>query len=380
MNTENLTILALVAGGALTAGFLHWLIGIGQRRAVHRYLPETPQDADLPPSIRKVFLDWIGNALRTTVWLLFAWFAASLIPQTRTKVESVGARLANRRDELVDWLVHGGVSVVIIVIITIFVMRFCAALIRTIFTLVERGAVQNDDTQSRRRLQTLSNTLSGVIQVVIGFIGLMVLLQQLKINITPILASAGVVGIAVGFGAQSLIKDLFAGFLILMEDQFSVGDMVRIGEHSGTVEQLTLRVTRVRGADGSLTTIPNGTINTVSNLSKGWSRAVLDVEVDIAENIDRAMQIMLQTANEMRAELPENIIEDASMLGVDQLSYTSATLRMFVKTAPGKHFETGRELRRRIKMAFEREGIRTPLAKQQLLMPEPMAEKLEKNE
>jgi len=364
-----------MAGGAITAGFLHWLIGIGQRRAIHRYVPEIPDGADVPTSIKKVFLDWIGNALRTAAWLIFAWFAASLLPQTRSKVESVGARLANRRDELVDWLIHGGVSVIIVVIITIFVMRFSAAIIRTIFTLVERGAVQNDNTQSRRRLQTLSNILSGVVQVVIGFIGLMVLLQQLEINITPILASAGVVGIAVGFGAQSLIKDLFAGFLILMEDQFSVGDMVRIGEHSGAVEQLTLRVTRVRGADGSLTTIPNGTINTVSNLSKGWSRVVLDVEVDINENIDRAMQVMLQTAGDMRTEQPETLIEEPAMLGIDQLSYNSAIIRMFVKTAPGKHFETGRELRRRIKLAFDREGIRTPLAKQQLLMTEPMSEK-----
>ncbi|QQS45056.1 MAG: mechanosensitive ion channel family protein [Acidobacteriota bacterium] len=378
MNTENFTILSLIAVGALISFALHWLIGVGQKRMASRYVPATPAGVNVPPSIKKVFIDWIGNALRTSVWLLFAWFAASLLPQTRSKFESVGARLTHRREQFFDWIIDSGVSVIIVIIVTIFLMRFASALSRTIFTLVERGTTGGDDTQARRRLQTLSNILSGVIQLSIGFIGLMVLLQQLKVNVTPILASAGVVGIAVGFGAQSLIKDLFAGFLILMEDQFSVGDLVRIGEHGGTVEQLTLRVTRIRGVDGALTTIPNGSITTVSNLSKGWSRAVMDIEVDYTENIDRAMEIMLETAREMRAEQPENIIEEPSMLGVDQLSYTSATLRMFVKTAPTKHFETGRELRRRIKLAFEREGIRTPLAKQQLLMPEQMAEKLDK--
>lgn len=379
MNTENLTILLLIAIGALASFALHWLLGVAQNRISQRYVPDTPTGIDVYPSVKKVIIDWTGNGLRTAVWFFFAYFAAGFLPQTRSKFESAGTRLAHRREQLFDWIIDSGLSVIIVIVVTIFLMRFASALSRTIFTLVERGTTRDDDTQARRRLQTLSNILSGVIQLVIGFIGLMVLLQQLMVNVTPILASAGVVGIAVGFGAQSLIKDLFAGFLILMEDQFSVGDQVRIGEHSGTVEQLTLRITRIRSIDGSLTTIPNGTINTVSNLSKGWSRVVLDIDVDYAENIDRAMEIMLATANEMRDEMPENFIEEPSMLGVDQLTYTSATLRLMVKTLPTMHFETGRELRRRIKLAFEREGIRTPLAKQQLLMPEHMAEKLEKD-
>src|SRR5262249_17520359 len=161
---------------------------------------------------------------------------------------------------------------------TIFMMRFASALVNTAFSLLERGAAHREGTAARRRIQTLSAIFRGVTQAVILFVGLMVLLGRF-VNITPILASAGVVGIAVGFGAQNLIKDLFAGFLILLEDQYSVGDTVKVSDVSGTVEQLTLRVTRIRALDGALTIIPNGAISTVSNFSKDWSRAVLDIEI-----------------------------------------------------------------------------------------------------
>jgi small conductance mechanosensitive channel len=280
----------------------------------------------------------------------------------------VGDRLRHLGERSITWLYDQGVNVVIVIIITIFLMRFASALIKTIFTLFERGAASRDEIAARRRLKTLSAILRGIVQSIISFVGLMVLLGQLNVNITPILASAGVVGIAVGFGAQSLIKDLFAGFLILLEDQYNVGDTVKIGENTGTVEQLTLRVTRIRGIDGSLTTIPNGTITTVSNMSKDWSRVVLDVEVSYTEDVDRAMELVLATARQMKEEMPHEILEEPAMLGIDKLSSTSLTLRLMVKTSPSKHFEIGRELRRRIKLAFEREGIRSPMTQQQLSM------------
>lgn len=213
---------------------------------------------------------------------------------------------------------------------------------------------------------------SRVAQSVILFIGLMTLLQQLNVNVTPILASAGVVGIAVGFGAQSLIRDLFSGFLILLEDQFSVGDVVKIAEFSGTVEGISLRATRVRGLDGSLTTIPNGAINTVSNLSKDWSRIVLDLEIDYTEDVDRAMRLALDTASVFRQELPHELIEEPTMLGVDRISLSTVTIRIVVKTAPARQFDLARELRRRIKNAFQANGIKTPIANPQLLLPEPV--------
>jgi moderate conductance mechanosensitive channel len=242
-------------------------------------------------------------------------------------------------------------------------------LIKTVFQLFERGAVNRHAPASRRRLQTLSATFRGIAQTVILFIGLMTLLQQLDINITPILASAGVLGIAIGLGAQSLIKDFFAGLLILLEEQFNVGDTVKIGETTGTVEQLTLRVTRVRALDGSLAIIPNGSVGAVINYSKGWSRVVLDIDIDYKEDVDRAMRVMLETAKQVREERPADIIEEPTMLGVDKLGATSVTLRLLAKTATGRQPDVGRELRRRVKLAFDQEGINTPAPANQLVLP-----------
>jgi small conductance mechanosensitive channel len=197
----------------------------------------------------------------------------------------------------------------------------------------------------------------------------MVFLRKLQIDVTPILLSASVLGIAVGLGSQSLIKDFFAGFLILLEDQFSVGDTVKIGETSGTVEQLTLRVTRVRALDGSLALIPNGSVGTVINYSKGWSRVVLDVEIDYKEDVDRAMRVMLETATQMREDRGADITEQPTMLGVDKLGAAGVTLRLLAKTAANKQADVGRELRRRVKLAFDQEGIKTPSSAPQLILP-----------
>ena len=320
-------------------------------------------------------LDWAGNALRTLVWVIYIGFLINVLPQLFGSVSDI---LRRKRDGFVTWLSDPNTSLikpVIVIVGTVFLMRFASALIKTVFHLFERGAVNRHAPVSRRRLQTLSATFRGVAQTVILFIGLMTFLGELGINITPILASAGVLGIAIGLGAQSLIKDFFAGLLILLEEQFNVGDTVKIGETSGTVEQMTLRATRVRGLDGSLTTIPNGSVGAVVNFSKGWSRVVLDIEIDYYQDVDRAMRVVLETAKQVKEENPANIIEEPAMLGVDKLGVASVTLRLLAKTATGKQAEVGRELRRRVKLAFDQEGIKTPAAAQQPVPPPPPEEK-----
>jgi len=369
LNAQTLKILLLLLIAAGVCVTLHWLVGIAQRRIARRFALASQSDDGAPPSFKRLLLDWSGNALRTLVWVLYFAFLINVLPQTRTQVEGVSDRLLGMREDVVGWLLHKGVSLVIVIVVTIFLMRFASALIKTIFNLFERGAVHRHEPASRRRIQTLSAIFRGIAQTVILFIGLVTLLSFTPLNITPILASAGVVGIAIGLGAQSLIKDFFAGFLILLEDQFSVGDTVKIGETSGTVEQLTLRVTRVRGLDGALTIIPNGGIGAVVNYSKGWSRAVLDIEIDYKEDVDRAMRVMLETAKRMKEENPTEIIEEPVMLGVDKLGAAGITLRLLAKTAPNKQAEVGRELRRRIKLAFDQEGINTPSQAHQLVLP-----------
>jgi moderate conductance mechanosensitive channel len=372
LNSQTFKIILLLLIATLVGAALHWLVGLAQRRLARKFVSAPQPDDGAPPSLRRLLLDWSGNGLRTLVWVLYSAFLISVLPQTRAQFGGVGTIFRDARDGLVKRLSDSNISLVNLIIVivgTVFLMRFASALIKSVFHLFERGAVNRHEPASRRRLQTLSATFRGVAQTVILFIGLMTFLGQLDINITPILASAGVLGIAIGLGAQSLIKDFFAGLLILLEEQFNVGDTVKIGETTGNVEQLTLRVTRVRALDGSLAIIPNGSVGAVVNYSKGWSRVVLDIDIDYKEDVDRAMRVMLETAKQVREERPADIIEEPTMLGVDKLGATSVTLRLLAKTATGKQPDVGRELRRRVKLAFDQEGINTPAPANQLVLP-----------
>jgi moderate conductance mechanosensitive channel len=375
VSTQTFKIIALLSIATLVGAALHWLVGLAQHRLGPRFAPKSQPTDGEPPSLRGLLFDWTCKGLRTIVWLLYAAFLIVVLPQTRARFEGVGA---NWRP-FINWLSPSNISpvgLVIVIVGTIFLMRFASALIKSVFDLFERGAVNRHAPASRRRLQTLSTTFRGIVQAIIVFIGLVTFLGQLGVNITPILASAGVLGIAIGLGAQSLIKDFFAGFLILLEDQFSVGDAVKIGETSGTVEQLSLRVTRVRALDGSLTMIPNGSIGPVVNYSKGWSRVVLDVDIDYKEDVDRAMRVMLETAKRMKEDNGADIIEEPVMLGVDKLGAAGVTLRLVAKTAPNKQADIGRELRRRLKLAFDQEGIKTPGPPQQVVLSPLFEERL----
>jgi small-conductance mechanosensitive channel len=371
MNAPYTILLFLLAGGGVCIA-LHILIGVAKRNLVQRFVSSGQESVEATPSVKILIFDWVSYALRAVVWILYLAFLLYLIAGSSQDIQNYGSKLARLQASIVNWLLTNGLKAVIAVAVTIFLMRFASALIKTVFDLFERRADASNEVAARRRLQTLSAIFRGAIQTIISFIGLMFFLKSLGVDITPILASAGVVGIAVGFGAQSLIKDLFSGLLILLEDQYSVGDTVKIGDASGTVEQLTLRVTRIRGLDGALTSIPNGSISIVSNMSKDWSRVVLDVEVSSSEDIDLAMRLMVQAAQEMKTEMPHDILEEPVMLGIDKLLSTGVTLRLMVKTSPAKHFDVGRELRRRIKRAFEREGIKAPMPQQQLILANPL--------
>ncbi len=371
MTEPNKILLFLLAGAGVCA-VLHFLIGVAKRSLVRRFVPAAGENGDAGRSVKILIFEWTGYGLRTLVWFLYFLLLLNLLPNASQDFKDLGGTLARIQGSTVKWISEKGIRAIISLVITIFLMRFASELIKTVFSLFERRAAGPKDEAARRRLQTLSAIFRGAIQTIISFIGLMFLLESLAVGIAPILASAGVLGIAVGFGAQSLIKDLFSGLLILLEDQYSVGDTVKIGDASGTVEQLTLRVTRIRGLDGALTSIPNGSISIVSNMSKDWSRVVLDVEVSYAEDIDRAMKLMVDAAQQIKKEMHNDILEEPLMLGVDKLSSTSVTLRLMVKTSPTKHFEIGRELRRRIKFAFEREGIKAPMPQQQLILANPL--------
>jgi small-conductance mechanosensitive channel len=339
-----------VLAGAIVAIILHWFIGNLRRRY-------SKKDAAHSKYFRPLFIEWAAKGLQTLLWVTYLVFLLKLLPTVRNNFSEARIAIENRLQESLDFLLNNALGAIIILVITVFLMRFVSAFIKSAMELYDERLALKINEATRRRASTLSVIFSGLAQTTIFFIGLMVALQQAGLNITPILASAGIVGLAVGFGAQSLIKDIFAGFIVLLEDQYSVGDTIKIGDVTGTVEALTLRSTRVRGTDGALTIFPNGGINTVANLSKEWMRVVLDFEIDYTSEVDRAMQVMLETAQQLSDERSDEILEAPTMQGIEKVSGGNLVLRLVLKTIPAKQAELARELRRRVKLAFDAAGI-----------------------
>jgi moderate conductance mechanosensitive channel len=229
----------------------------------------------------------------------------------------------------------------------------------------ERSVTAYDLAGQTRRVQrakTMGDLLKSVITgVLVAMFGTMIL-SQLGVDIAPIIASAGIIGIALGFGAQSLVKDFLSGVFMIVEDQYGVGDVVDLGEAVGTVEAVTLRVTRLRDIEGTVWYVPNGEILRVGNKSQNWSRAVIDVGVAYDEDLARVQRVLREVAHDLWEddEFREVIIEEPEVTGVEALTADAITLRVMVKTAPLEQWAIGRELRARIKARFDHEDIEIP--------------------
>lgn len=199
---------------------------------------------------------------------------------------------------------------------------------------------------------------AAVIWTIAGTMGL----SAIGVNIGPLIASAGIVGIALGFGAQDLVKDFLSGVFMLIEDQYGVGDVVDVGEAAGVVEGVSLRTTRIRDVEGKLWHVPNGEIRRVANASQAWARALLDVDVAYGADIDETIKVIEEVGQRLNADEAwgDFILEDPEVWGVQNLAADSVQLRVVIKTKAGEQFKVGRELRRRIKYAMDAEGIEIP--------------------
>jgi len=212
------------------------------------------------------------------------------------------------------------------------------------------------------RATTLGSLLKSIVTAVIGVIVVVMALEILGYPVGPLLASAGIAGVALGFGAQNLVKDFLSGIFMLLEDQYGVGDVIDMGEASGTVEAVGLRVTRLRSVDGTVWYVRNGEVIRVGNSSHGWARAVLDVRVAYEEDTDRARALLLGVARDITAdpEWSDSVLEEPEVWGVEDLAADSVILRLVVKTEPLQQWKLARELRERIKQTFDAEGIDIP--------------------
>ncbi|MDX2343186.1 MAG: mechanosensitive ion channel family protein [Acidimicrobiia bacterium] len=216
--------------------------------------------------------------------------------------------------------------------------------------------------QAKQRAKTLGSILRSTSTAVIYTIAILMSLGEFDINLGPLIAGAGIAGIALGFGAQSIVKDFLSGFFMLVEDQYAVGDIIDVGEAAGVVEAISLRTTQVRDVNGTLWYVPNGEIHRVANKSQQWARTVLDIEVAYGTDVSLATRVIKEVADSVWDEHLEKatIIEEPEIWGVELFGESAIAIRLVCKVEPGEQFSTGRVIRERIIEAFDREGIEIP--------------------
>jgi moderate conductance mechanosensitive channel len=226
--------------------------------------------------------------------------------------------------------------------------------------LIKHAATQARAAQIReQQTRTVAGVLYGAASKVTWGVALLTALPEFGINVTPVAALAGLASVAVGFGAQNLIRDIITGFYIVLEDQYVVGDTIQFGEYAGRVEHLTLRRTVIRDARGALVTVANGEIRTVSNLSRDWSQTFVDVSLAPESPIEKTLLALESAATDLRSDASwsQALVDGPRVLGVQNLDRNASTIRLQVRTAPTRQDEVARELRRRIQVEFQRQGI-----------------------
>ena len=274
-------------------------------------------------------------------------------------------------DSIVRWLLTHGIKIGLIVLGALIAYRIVKLMVGKFekFIRKEEAVVA---TEVEKRAKTLGRIVQTGLLGVISTIALMMIIKELGMDIGPIIAGAGIIGLAVGFGAQSLVKDMISGFFILMEDQYRVGDVVQIAGIGGLVEQMSLRSTVLRDLEGKVHYIPNGSVTVATNMTKEWSRAVLEIGVAYKEDVDEVMKVLTEVGEEMLKDgkYSQFILEPLEILGVNDFADSAVIIKLMFKTLPLKQWDVGREFRRRVKKTFDAKGIEIPFPHLTLYMGE----------
>ncbi|MGY1710077.1 mechanosensitive ion channel family protein [Geodermatophilus sp. SYSU D00758] len=272
---------------------------------------------------------------------------------------------------LLEWLAGRGLEIVLIILGSVLLARFVTWVGDRVTDRIDARATGGDAlvrSEAAKHRHSLTQVLRWTLIVLIYTIAVFFVLDRLSIPVTGLVAPATVLGVGLGFGAQRIVGDVLAGFFIITERQYGFGDVVSIqvvggGDPAeGTIEDVTLRITRLRSADGEVVTLPNGQIVKVVNLSRDWARAVVDVPVPTAMDVTRVNEILRQVGAEaFRDErMRPLLLDQPSVMGVETLDLEQVNVRVVARTLPGKQFEVGRDLRARIVHAFRREGLNLP--------------------
>lgn len=272
---------------------------------------------------------------------------------------------------VITWARTTGLRIVIIIIGSFIVVRIFRILIRKSKSKITSLSAL-EDVERAKRTETLSRIVENTVWVIILIGTALMVIKEIGIDIGPLLAGAGVVGLAIGFGAQSLVKDVISGFFILLENHMNVGDVVQVAGEAGLVEKINLRVTVLRDLEGRVHIIPNGEITTVTNMTKEWSRALLDIGVAYKEDYDEVVAVIEEIAEGLRndPEFGPLILEPLKVLGLDSFGDSSINIKVMFKTIPIKQWDVAREFRRRIKRVFDERGIEIPFPHRTIYMGE----------
>ena len=356
-------IAAIILGGVLLMRMIRFEI----RRLVERGARQTIQEAALA--------DWVNE---TSLGIRPAVIAVGMILGVFFVLRAMGHPVAVGWNpfSIVDWLLERGVRIILILAGAYVILKLTHQLCAKAVLLIR----PYDDTpaagiERQKRAETVSGVLRKLTTVAVVAMTSLTLLGELNISTAPVLTGLGVAGVAIGFGAQQLVGDLIAGFFLIFENQIRIGDVVVINGIGGKVEEIQLRITVLRGLDGSVHTFRNGTIQTLSNMTKDFSYFVLDLGIAYKEDTDRVSQVLRELGAEMQAdaEWGPSILEPVEILGVEQFGDSRVTLKLRIKTLPIRQFDVGREFRRRLKYRFDKERIEIPFPQRTISFATPEA-------
>ncbi|GEM33209.1 hypothetical protein NN3_42160 [Nocardia neocaledoniensis NBRC 108232] len=290
-------------------------------------------------------------------------------PSTPGRVDAVSGVLAiNTAPEITGWLRSSGLEIVLLVVGAVLFGRFAAFVRDRVTTKIDAGFHSSDAlvrTEAAKHRHALAQVITWVVLTIVYVLVGMEVLRRLGFAVTGLVAPAAVLGAALGFGAQRIVQDILAGFFLITERQYGFGDVVQIAvtgsadPAEGTVEDVTLRITTLRNSDGEVITVPNGQIVKVTNLSKDWARAAIDVPVSAQADITKINEVLHEVCTKAYQDrrLKPLLLDEPSVMGVEDLSLDVMNIRMVARTLPGKQFEVGRELRVRVAAALRKEGI-----------------------
>jgi small conductance mechanosensitive channel len=319
----------------------------------------------------------VGEVLRVPLRVAFLvafLLLAAVLTFPALEVAGLPTNVGFDRQALMAWAFGSGLRIVLILVLSWLLVR----IIGSVVTRLERDigrSTSPDALERARRVRTLGTLIYNTVGILVGGAALLMVLRELRVDIVPLLTGAGILGLAVGFGAQSLVKDVISGFFLILENQVRVGDVANINGTGGAVEGITLRTITLRDLNGTVHVFPNGSINTLANLSKDFSYAVLDVGVAYTEDVDRVFEVMTGVGETLRADatLRASILEPLEILGVEAFADSAVMIRARIKTLPLKQWAVAREYRRRLKRAFDEAGIVIPFPQMALHVSEPLA-------